>query len=153
MDEHLFEQILESDEQIIKIIKPSKRRYWLAPAFPFAIPLFWPHLIVLMVVTLFTLPFFYARGYKNLYYAYTNKRLIVRRGMIGVDYRTLDYKYISASGVDVGLLDKGGKTGTLFFKSPTASLTFGYVENPYDLLKEIKEYMNSLETPKENAEQ
>ena len=142
--DNLFDNILEKDEQIIKIIKPSKSRYWKAPLWPFGLPIFWPHLIVLMVVTFFTLPFFYARGYKNLCYAYTNKRLIVRSGMIGVDYRTLDYKDISTSSVDVGLLDKGGKTGTIFFKSPSAAISLRYVEKPYDLMREIKEYMTSV---------
>lgn len=66
--------------------------------------------------------------------------------MIGVDYKTLDYKQITASSVDVGLLDKSKKvtTGTLSFKSPTASIQFQYVENPYDLMREIKEYMDTV---------
>lgn len=144
--EHLFEDILDKDEQIVKIIKPSKSRYWKAPLSMLAIPIFWPHFILLMAVTLFTLPFFYAHGYKNLYYAYTNKRLIARSGMIGVDYKTLDYKFIAATSVDVGFLDKGkkAKTGTISFKSPTSSIRFQYVENPYDLLREIKEYINTV---------
>ena len=150
--EHLFDNILEKDEYIIKVIKPSKGRYWKAPLFPFGIPLFWPHFLILMALTLFTLPFFYARGYTNLYYAYTNKRLIVRSGIIGVDYRSLDYKFITASSVDVGLLDKGSNTGSLSFKSPTSSISFSYVQNPYELMKEIKDYMNSAaETQKSDT--
>lgn len=142
--EHLFDDILDKNEHIVKVIKPSKRRYWKSLVV-FAIPIFWPHLILLMALTLFTLPFFYARGYKNLYYAYTDKRLIVRSGIIGVDYKTLDYKFITSTSVDVGFLDKGKKlTGTLSFKSPTTSIRFQYVEFPYDLLKEIKEYMDTL---------
>ena len=142
--EHLFDDILEKDEQIVKIIKPSKSRYWKVFLMPLIIPIFLPHFIVIMACTLFfTIPLLYAHSYKNLYYAYTNKRLIVRRGTIGVDYRTLDYKFITSTTVDVGLLDKGKtKTGSLSFKSPTASIHFDYVENPYDLMREIKEYMN-----------
>ena len=142
--EHLFDDILEKDEKIIKVIKPSKSRYWKMPIFPFAIPIFWPHFIVLMVGSFFTLPFFFAHGYKNLYYAYTNKRLIVRSGVIGVDYRTLDYKDITATSVNVDFLDKGSKTGSLRFASPTSSISFNYVQNPYELLKEIKEYMSTV---------
>ena len=146
--EHLFNDILDKDEQIVKVIKPSKSRYLKAPIMPFAIPIFWPHLILFMVLTLFTLPFFYLHGYKNLYYAYTNKRLLIRKGIIGVDYKTLDYKHITASSVNVGFLDKGRHitTGTLTFQSPTTSIKFNYVENPYDLLREIKEYMNTVNT-------
>lgn len=145
--ENLFDNILEKDEHIIKIIKPSKSRYWKGLSL-FAIPLFWPHFILIMVFTLFTFPFFYARGYKNLYYAYTNKRLIVRSGIIGVDFKTLDYPFITATSVDVGFLDKIQKstTGTISFKSPSSSIRFQYVVQPYDLLKEIKEYIGTLST-------
>ena len=144
--ENLFDNILDDDEQIIKIIKPSKSTYWKAVLLPWcAIPLFWPHIIFFMVIFLFTPPFLYARAYKRLFYAYTNKRLIVRSGMIGVDYRSLDYKDVSVSSVDVGLLDKGSGTGTILFKSPSASITFRYVKNPYELMKEIKEYMSNID--------
>ena len=142
--DHVFDDILEKDEQIIRVIKPSKGRYWKAPLFPFGIPLFWIHFIILMAITLFTLPIFYARGYKNSYYAYTNKRIIVRSGIIGVDYHSLGYQDITAASVNVGLLDKGSNTGTVCFKSPTTSITLYYVEKPYDLMKEIKEYMNEI---------
>ena len=88
---------------------------------------------------------FYLHGYKNLYYAYTNKR-IIRKGIIWVDYKTLDYTHITASSVNVGFLDKGRHvtTGTLTSQSPTTSIKFNYVENPYNLLREIKEYMNTV---------
>lgn len=142
--ERLFDDILENDEQIIKVIKPSKSRYWKSLVFPFAIPLFWPHFILLMVFTLFSFPFLYARGYKNTYYAYTNKRLIVRSGVIGIDYKSLGYKDVTASSVNVGILDKGSKTGSIAYRSPTTSIQFNHVEHPYELMKEIKEYMNTV---------
>ena len=145
-DNYLFEDILDKDEKIVKIIKPSKSRYWKFFLMPFIIPIFLPHFIVIMACTLFfIIPLLYAHSYKNLYYAYTNKRLIVRSGTIGVDFKTLDYKNIAATSVDVGLLDKGKtKTGTLSFKSPTTSIRFEYVEDPYNLMREIKEYMDTV---------
>ena len=151
--EHLFDKILEQDEQIIKVIKPSKARYWKTLLFPFAIPLFWPHALVILVGSLGLALVFYAHGYKNLYYAYTNKRIIVRSGCIGVDFRSLDYKDITATSVDVGLLDKRSKTGMIFFKSPSASIALKYVVGPYELMKEIKGYMNGISpvTPADNA--
>ena len=149
--EHLFDDILESGEEIIKVIKPSKSRYWKSLIFPFAIPLFWPHFIVMMVFTLFTFPFFfYSRGYKNTYYAYTNKRLIARSGAIGIDYKSLDYKDVTASSVNVGVLDKGSNTGSISYRSPATSIQFNHVENPYELMKEIKAYMNTVNLQKEN---
>lgn len=142
---HLFDDILEKDEEIVKIIKPSKRRYWNSLLFPWGIPLFWPHFIIIMAATLFfTLPLLYAHGYKNLWYAYTNKRIIIRKGTIGVDYRSLAYKDISVDSVDVGFLDKFSNTGTLHFKSPSAGITLSYVPDPYNQMREIKEYMSTV---------
>lgn len=147
MEEHLFDEILDKDEQIVKIIKPLKSRYWKFFLMPLIIPIFLPHFIVVMACTLFfIIPLLYANGYKNLYYAYTNKRLIKRSGTIGVDYKTLDYKFITSTSVDVNLLDKSKKhkTGSLCFKSPTSSVTFDYVEKPYDTMREIKEYIDTV---------
>ena len=150
--EHLFDDILEEDEQIVKIIKPSKSRYWKFFLMPFLVPIFLPHFIAIMACTLFfTIPLLYARNYKNLYYAYTNKRLIVRCGTMSIKYKTMNYTSITSTTVNVGILDKGKtKTGTLLFKNSNASIRskatieFEYVETPYDLMEEIKEYVSAV---------
>ena len=155
--EHLFDEILEKDEKIIKIIKPNKKRYWRDWLLPVIFPIFLPHFIIFMVVTLFfVLPLLHAKAYKNTYYAYTNKRLISRGSAIGVDYHSLEYKDISSSGVDVGFLDKlgkGNKTGTLSFKSPSAGISFKHVENPYEMMREIKDYIASTSEEQKSKEQ
>ena len=51
--EELFKDILEDDEQIIEIIKPDKKRYRRA-FWPFAIPLFWPMIILVSIFSGFT---------------------------------------------------------------------------------------------------
>ena len=148
--EKLFRDVLDKDEKIIAVIKPNKRRYWKTLAMPFGIPLFWPHLIIMLVLTLFTLPFFFANGYKNLYYAYTNKRLITRSGWIGVKYESLEYKDITSTSIEVGFLDKGCKTGSLSFSSPSVHagepMKFAYINNPFDCMKAIKEEMSKHST-------
>ena len=144
--DRLFDSVLEKDEQIIKVIKPNKKRYLKSPIFPFAIPIFWPHFIFFMAITLFTAPFFFMRNYKNSYYAYTNKRVIVRSGSMRVHYESRYYNQIAETNVEVGILDKNKKTptGTLEFKNPPRrTLRFSYVENPHELMREIKEYMNT----------
>ncbi|MDE6614149.1 MAG: hypothetical protein K2K24_01435 [Clostridia bacterium] len=77
--------------------------------------------------------------------------MIVRSGTIGINYKTMNYTSITSMTVNVGILDKGKtKTGTLLFKNSNASirskasLGFEYVETPYDLMEEIKEYMSAV---------
>ena len=146
--EHLFDEILEKDEKIIKIIKPHKGRYLLGYCWFFMIPLFWPHLILLMLVTGFMAPYFLNRAYKNTYYAYTNKRLIKRSGIFWNSYDSLEYKGITSTSVKVGYWDTKRKTGTLVFVSPSSHhehpMEFSYIVDPYKTMNEIKEYISCI---------
>ncbi len=146
--ENLFDEILEKNERIIKIIKPNKSRYFKGLCWMFFIPLFWPHLLIMLVGTLFTLPYFLIRAYKNTYYAYTNKRLIRRTGIFGNSYDSLEYKDITSTSVKVGFFDRKGKTGSLLFVSPSSHhehpMIFAYIQNPYQEMNEIKDCINSV---------
>ena len=145
--EKLFDEVLEKNEKIIKVIKPHKGRYLKEFYWGFCIPLFWPHLIIMLVGTLFTLPYFLIKDYKNVYYAYTNKRLIVRKGIFGNNYDSLEYKDITSTSVKVGFLDRKSKTGSLVFVNPSSHhehpMKFAHIQNPYQEMNEIKEYINA----------
>lgn len=146
--ENVFEEILEKDEQVVKVLKPNKSRYFKSFFGMFYIPIFWPHLIVLMVLSLFTFPIWISKACNNTYYAYTNKRLIVRRGIFGNSYHSLEYKDITSTSVNVGFFDKSSKTGSLVFVNPSSHhehpMCFAHIKNPYKEMNEIKEYITSL---------
>lgn len=91
--------------------------------------------------------------YKNVYYGYTNKRIVIRKGIFGVDYKALDIKMIGASDVNVSLLDKVMKrnTGTIQYGSmaspingttPVGNFVIANIEDPYNVYKEIKSYIS-----------
>jgi hypothetical protein len=100
-------------------------------------------------------------AFKKRYYGYSNRRILIRCGIIGVDYKVLDYKLLGATTATVGVLDRmmGGKTGWLRFgsaSSPITSIagtgglafgafTFAHVDSPYNLLKDIKKVINAAE--------
>ena len=95
----------------------------------------------------------YIARYHRTIYVVTNKRLIIRSGFIGVDYKSIELKYIGLVNVRVDFLDKlCGNTGTITFASPAIPLTtnqnnvngafaFRCVENPYEVYKKVKEYI------------
>ena len=102
------------------------------------------YLALILIIFLFTLV-----HYKNVYYAYTNKRVIIRSGIFGIDFHTLDMGMIGAVNVHVSLLDKilMKNTGTLTFGSTAspvvsanggASYKFTHILMPYETCKEIK---------------
>jgi membrane protein YdbS with pleckstrin-like domain len=105
-------------------------------------------------------------SYSNTIYAYSQKRVIIRTGFIGIDYRTVDYDKISDVEVTVNIFEKMYNVGTVKFSSGARDSkgnllyeAFTSVKNPYDVFKELKQvtvnvktdydYPNALR-PKEN---
>ena len=87
-------------------------------------------------------------------YVVTNDRLIIRSGVIGVDYKEMSLYSITSMNVRVDFFDKlvNPNTGVIYFasastpmvmnqngKTNTSSFKFEYIENPYDVYKKIKE--------------
>ena len=146
--EELFKDILEDDEQIIEIIKPDKKRYRKA-FWPFAIPFFWPMIILVSIFSGFTVYWMISKSYKNLYYAYTDKRLIFRSGTFGIHFSSLEYKDITATSVNVSYIDQKCGTGSISFASPSVhaahAMTFNFIPKPYERMKAIKEEIAKAE--------
>lgn len=184
-----FDDILDKDEKILKVFKPNKKKlYWSVALTYFIItslillPILisvvsissrnnymhgvTPLTIVLLIMLLLyifilTLTKVY---YNKLFYAYSNKRIIIRTGIIGVDYKSLDLAMVGAVNVSVSFLDKlvSKNTGTITFgsmASPIVSPTsqggvnpyrFANIVEPYKLYKDLKtvidEYKESKNT-------
>jgi len=185
--ENKFTNILEKNEKIIGIYRPSTGRFWgaglvsaifkclVATAFffffynvasnvfgpmgddfanPFAnieeqVPLligFFAILLVAHIIYMLLL-------YKKRYYAYTNKRVIIRAGVIGVDYKSLEYKNMTATIVNVDILDKIFMTGTGRIEFGSAATPIGvrvgmissnpyqfkWIKDPYNVMRDVKE--------------
>ena len=180
MEQQVFENILEKDEKIIKMWRPNKAKFWWfwmltyigSMIWVFAVPLvvgiedgagtgLWVALGATGGVFVFGWIVMWVAGalwLKNRYYAYTERRILIRGGIIGIDYKSLEYKSLNATVVKVSLLDKLVRrdTGTIKFGSPSSPVLsiwaghsnqymFNHIEAPYATLREIKEYMNDLE--------
>ena len=170
-----FKHILDDDEKILKAFKPNKFKLYFSNLFGFFILLlfaigiivsfsviddesidsFQMALLVLGIwAVLFILDLIILRlYYDKRIYAYTNKRMIIRNGVIGVDYKSLDIDMIGAVDVSVNVIDKiiNKNTGSIKFGSmarPFISTntnkisSFTSIENPYEVYKEIKKFMD-----------
>ncbi|MGI6644160.1 MAG: PH domain-containing protein [Bacilli bacterium] len=177
-----FKDILTKDEEIVEVYKPHKGRFFISPLRGFLIT--WLFIFLMYVILFFGLEaeenafaqngiyivlyvllgllalsliltlVFTNVGYKKRFYAYTNKRIIVRSGVIGVDYKSLDIVQIGAIEVRVDFLDKlfKSETGTIRFGSMANPIggqqgvvpfSFHFVEKPYKIYRTIKEDMDS----------
>jgi len=76
--------------------------------------LFFPHLwIGLLMVVGF--PLYQVLVFEKTHYAITNKRVIIQRGVIGRDFKIIDFDKITQADVNVGILDImfGKRSGTI----------------------------------------
>lgn len=171
-----FDDVLDNDEKIVKGFKPCKAKLFFSNIFGGLMPTFIlilfsvfvmlmpedssPDKVELLVaiivpasiflVVLFFDVLFTSLYYKNTFFAYTNKRVLIRSGIFGVDYKSLDIDKIGASNVYVSLLDKilRKNTGTIRFGSASSPMAnnsnlycFNHIYEPYKVYKEIKQYI------------
>lgn len=163
----LFKPVLDADEEILKVYKPNKFRTYFGTFLVcifitvlFMIPIIASFLdtetsiatsigfIVFVVVFDALTLLLIALWYNKTIFAVTNKRILIRTGYIGVDYKGLDYDTIGALTVNVNWLDKLLKkdTGTLSFGSMASPMintanykfSFLYIKNPYEVYREVK---------------
>jgi len=184
----MFNDIIDENEEIIAVLKPNARKFrwnvgirlvfcivmlnaivalmvwsiyadgeitdicsvWLTVIIAGGVSL----LAIIVVILLASLTF------RKRHYAYSNKRILIRSGVIGVDFKVLEYKLLGAMTVNVNVIDKilGGKTGAIRFGSASSPImgfrgahaamnafAFTHVEKPYELLREIKKAIGKEE--------
>lgn len=173
-----YKHILDDNETIIAIYKPNKLRFYFMNFLAFTV--IWLFLTAFMLfATLVSfedgenLPlwtFYIFAGvlilslslnliilklsYKKREYSYTNKRILIQSGIIGIDYKSLDHKMIGATEVRVDVIDKilQKNTGTLRFGSQASPMnqqnfsmfTFNGIVDPYNVYREIKKHIDSV---------
>lgn len=181
----LFEVILDEDERIIKVFKPHKGKLFLSSLLIFILATFWilaflipmnlfpeditpTGLIILnicviggwvlaLVLTLLLVSLYYG----NRFCAYSNKRIIIRTGIFGVDFKSLDMAMIGAVNVYVSPIDKiyNKDTGTITFGSMASPMVsaggnsvnpyrFTHITAPYAAYKEIKAVIDEYKKTK-----
>ena len=83
-------------------------------------------------------------GYKNIKYVLTNKRIIIRSGLIGIDFKIFYYSEIDSVTVRVGILDRIFKVGDLFIKSKTQTAMIEDIKAPYAYSSKIQKIILDL---------
>lgn len=98
-------------------------------------------------------------GAKNIEYVFTDKRIIIRSGVIGIDFKNIYYTDVEGINCKVGIFDRMFKVGDLYIKALNQSAVLMNIETPYFYLQKLQkitldiktdiQYPNDLR-PKEN---
>jgi hypothetical protein len=191
-NKELFAPILQEDEEIIKVIKPNKTRYVYLSGLAYTLLALIPILVMaapfgmlidafkedsaptpvvielsifggFILLTVIAVWVGLNMSYKKTFYAYTNKRILIRRGFIGVDYATLDFEMIGGLMVNVNFLDRlmkgSDNPGTITFGSSaspviytrngrTAAYAFRNIDHPYEVYRDLKHMVDEYKAAK-----
>lgn len=173
MNSNTIEDIIDKDESILLRLKPNKKVFVLSSVLRLLpIALIWAAIDVFFIIQiasdlsakdlLFIIPFFalhlfpvwrwiagivkaYA-GHKNIEYVFTDKRILIRSGIIGIDFKSMFYSEIESVSARVGLLERIFKVGDIYILSTSQRAVLQDISNPYFILNRLKKITLDIKT-------
>ncbi len=83
---------------------------------------------------------------KNIEYAATERRIIIRSGVIGIDFKFLYYTDIENVNVSVGWIDKIFKVGDVYVNAKSSSAVLYDISNPYIFGQKMQKLVLDIQT-------
>lgn len=83
-------------------------------------------------------------GYKNVEYVFTDKRIILRSGIIGIDFKIIYYSEIASVDVKVGLWDRMFKVGDIHITYASGVAVLEDVHHPYEYSTKIQKIAQDI---------
>ena len=86
------------------------------------------------------------KSWENLEYAFTDKRIIIRSGVIGINVTNIYYADIKGVNMRVGIFDRLFKVGDIYISSEGQSQVLYDLDNPYFILERVQKIVFDLKT-------
>lgn len=170
MNENTIEDMIGADETLLWQDKPKKSAY-IAAAVIKMLPLALLWLVVdgffiYMLITLVHAPWYVYLFFvlhlapvwiwiygivkavieiKNIHYAITDKRIIVRSGIV-VDFKFISYSEVNSVNVKVGIIDRILGVGDIYITANTQSAVLYDIKAPYKVVNYIQKVARDIQT-------
>ena len=86
------------------------------------------------------------KSWKNLEYAFTDRRIIIKSGVIGINITNVYYSDIMGVNMRIGIFDRLFKVGDIYISSVGQSQVLYDLENPYFILGRVQKIVLDLKT-------
>lgn len=107
----------------------------------------------------FGIPLYRILVHQHTYYAVTDKRVLIQTGLIGRDFKIVEYDQVTNAEVNVGIADKlfGNDTGSILISTPgtfaygkhgarPAPYSLSNITHPYEVFKFFKKVSHDVKT-------
>lgn len=84
------------------------------------------------------------RQHKNIEYAFTNTRIIIRSGLIGIDMKNIYYADVQNVNLKVGLIDKRLHVGDIYITSSNKAQVLWDIERPYEMTSKLQKIIADI---------
>ena len=84
--------------------------------------------------------------HKNVEYVVTNRRIVIRRGIIGIDFLSLFYSDVEGVTVRVSFLDRLFKVGDLYIVAKQTKAMISDIKDPYSVYQLIQKVSLDMRT-------
>ena len=85
--------------------------------------------------------------WKNLYYILTDRRIIVRKGVVGIDYDILNLEYVQQVNMDRGIWDRIYGTGTIIVQAiGVKPIEMRSIPDPFRSIDILKKTVDDVKT-------
>lgn len=88
-------------------------------------------------------------GHRNIEYAVTDRRIIIRHGVIGIDFISLFYTDIESVNVKVDVLDRLFKVGDIQIVAKSTKAMISDIKDPYSVYKLVQQVSLDMRTDAE----
>lgn len=83
-----------------------------------------------------------SKRHRNTEYAFTDKRIIIRKGAVAVDFKSIDYKDVVAVNLRYGLIDKLAKVGDIYITATGKASVLEDLENPSSVEQQLQKIIS-----------
>ena len=86
------------------------------------------------------------KEHKNIEYAFTEKRIIIRSGFIGIDFKNIYCSDVESVNLKVGFVNRVLKVGDIYIKSNDKSTVIYDIKNPYEITNKLQKVTLDIKT-------
>lgn len=84
--------------------------------------------------------------HKNIEYAFTNTRIIIKTGLVGIDIANIYYADVENINLRVGAIDRILHVGDIYISSSEKAQVLWDIENPYEITAKLQKIVNDIKT-------